>query len=133
MGPTMQVTKAEQVEFALVGGGVTCPTCAVTIETALGSLSGVDDVKVNFAAGRVTVRYDPAQITPNKTQEIIQNTGYKVHLRNQPGLQETEDTEAAERSAERRDITRRLIVAAILTIPVCFCSTVGCSLPSSLR
>ncbi|MCJ7558045.1 MAG: copper-translocating P-type ATPase, partial [Gammaproteobacteria bacterium] len=44
----------------------------------------------------------------------------KVSVRSQPGAQETEDKEAAERSAERKDITQRLIVAAILTIPVIF-------------
>ena len=120
VGPTMAVTGTSQVEFALIGGGVTCPTCAVNIETALGSLPGIDDVKVNFGAERITISYDPAQITPEKMQEIIQNTGYKVSVRSQPGVQETEDKEAAERSAERKDITRRLIVAAILTIPVMF-------------
>ncbi|MFC1983426.1 heavy metal translocating P-type ATPase [Chloroflexota bacterium] len=120
VGPTMPVAGTSQVEFALIGGGVTCPTCVVNIETALGSLPGIDDVKVNFGAERITVRYDPNQITPKKMQEIIENTSYKVHLRSQPGAQETEDKEAAERSAERKDITRRLIVAAVLTIPVVF-------------
>jgi Cu+-exporting ATPase len=120
VGPTMQVGKTEQAEFALVGGGVTCPSCAVNIETALGSLPGVDDIKVNFGADRITASYDPSQITPDRMQEIIQNTGYKVHLRTQPGVHETEDKEAAERSAERKDLTRRVVVGAILTIPVVF-------------
>ena len=66
VGPTMTVGKMEQVEFAIIGGGVTCPTCAVNIETALGSLPGVDDVKVNFGAERVTARYDPKQVTPEQ-------------------------------------------------------------------
>ncbi len=120
VGPTMPVAKTAQVEFALIGGGVTCPTCAVNIETALSSLPGVDDVRVNFGADRITARYDPKQISPEKIQEIIENTGYKVRLRSQPGTQDTEDRESAERSAERRDLTRRLIVGAILTAPVVF-------------
>ncbi len=120
VGPTIPVDKTEQVEFALIGGGVTCPTCAVNIETALGSLPGVDDVKVNFGTERITVGYDPSQITPGKMQEIIENTGYKISVRSQPGVQETEDKEAAERSAERKDLTRRVVIGAILTIPVVF-------------
>jgi len=120
VGPTLPVAGTSQAEFALIGGGVTCPTCAVNIETALGSLPGVDDVKVNFGADRITVGYDPSQITPEKMQEIIQNTGYKVSMRSQPGVQETEDKEAAERSAERKDLTRRVVIGAILTIPVVF-------------
>ncbi len=120
VGPRMPVGKAEQVEFALVGGGVTCPTCVANIYTALNSLSGVDDVRVNFGADRITARYDPEQISPDKMRQIIENTGYKVHIRSQPGAQDTEDREATERIAERKDLTRRLIVGAILCAPVLF-------------
>ena len=120
VGPTLTVGKMEQVEFAIVGGGVTCPTCVINIETALGSLPGVDDIKVNFGAERVTARYDPKQITPEQMQQIIENTGYKINRREEPGAQDTEDREAADRRAERRDLTQRLIVGAILTAPVLF-------------
>lgn len=120
VGPTLTVCKMEQVEFAIVGGGVTCPTCVVKIETALGSLPGMDDVKVNFGVERVTARYDPKQITPEQMKQIIENTGYKINRREEPGTQETEDREAADRRAERKDLTRRLIVGAILTAPVLF-------------
>ena len=120
VGPTLTVGKMEQVEFAIIGGGVTCPTCAVNIETALGSLPGVDDVKVNFGAERVTARYDPKQVTPQQMQQIIENTGYKIQRRDEPGTQDTEDREAADRRAERKDLTRRLIAGAILTVPVVF-------------
>ncbi|MDP3880544.1 MAG: heavy metal translocating P-type ATPase, partial [Dehalococcoidales bacterium] len=118
VGPTMPVGKTELVEFALMGGGVTCPTCTVNIETALSSLPGIDDVRVNFGAERITVSYDPAQISPEKMQQIIENTGYKVHLRSEPGTGATEDRESADRRAERKDLTRRVIIGAILSAPV---------------
>ncbi|NIS81804.1 MAG: HAD-IC family P-type ATPase, partial [Anaerolineales bacterium] len=120
VGPRMPVGKTEQVEFALVAGGVTCPTCAVNIERALNSLAGVDDIRVNFGADRITASYDPAQISPQKMQEVIEDTGYRVHIRSKPGTEETEDREAKERIAERKDLTRRLIVGAILSAPVLF-------------
>jgi Cu+-exporting ATPase len=120
VGPTMPVGKVERVEFVVTGGGITCPTCAVNIETALGTLPGVDDIRVNFGADRVTVRYDPVQISPEKMREIVENSGYKLQIRNNPGSEETEDREAADRRAERRDLTRRLIVGAVLTAPVFF-------------
>ena len=120
VGPTMKVGKVEQVEFAIIGGGVTCPTCVVNIETALKDLPGMDDVKVNFGAERITARYDPEQVSPKQMQQIIEDTGYKVHLRDEPGTQETEDREAADRRAERKDLTRRVIVGAILSAPVIF-------------
>jgi len=120
VGPTMPVGKMEQVEFAIIGGGVTCPTCVVNIETALKDLPGMDDVKVNFGAERITARYDPEQVSSQQLQQLIESAGYKVHHRSEPGTQETEDREAADRRAERKDLTRRLIVGAILTTPVVF-------------
>ena len=71
VGPTMQVGKTEEVEFAILGRGVTCPTCVTNIEKVLKDLPGMDEVHVNCGA-------------------------------------------------ERRDLTRRLIVGAILTAPVVF-------------
>ncbi|MBU2609088.1 MAG: heavy metal translocating P-type ATPase, partial [Chloroflexi bacterium] len=80
----------------------------------------MDDVKVNFGAERVTARYDPEQISPEQIQQIIENTGYKIRHRSEPGSQETEDREAADRRAEQRDLTRRVLVGAILSAPVIF-------------
>ncbi len=120
VGPTMPVGKMAQVEFAIIGGGVTCPTCAVNIETALKDLPGMDDVKVNFGAERITARYDHEQVLPEQMQQIIEDTGYKVHRRDEPGTPETEDREATERRAERKDLTRRVIFGAILSAPVVF-------------
>ncbi len=118
VGPTMLVGKTSKAEFALVGGGLVCPSCSVNIETALSSLPGIDDVRVNFGTNRITVGYDPAQIQPQQMQQLIETAGYKVHIRNQPGTRDTEDRELAERAAERKDLTRRLILAAVLTAPV---------------
>ena len=120
VGPTLPVEATAKVEFALIGGGVTCPSCAVAIETALDSLPGVDDVKVNFGTERITVRYDPSQVTPERMDDAIEHAGFKVSVRNEPGGQEPEDKEAAERAAERGDLIRRLVVAAVLTFPVVF-------------
>jgi Cu+-exporting ATPase len=120
VGPTMAVKGTSRVEFALIGGGVTCPTCVVHLEKDLSNLPGIDDAKVNFGAERIVVNYDPSQVTPQQMQEVIENTGYRVHLRNQPGARETEDQEAAERAAERRDLTRRVMIGAILSAPVVF-------------
>ena len=97
----------------------------VNIESFLGGLPGVDEVHVNFAAERVTVQYDPAQATTEQMQQVIQAAGYQVQPRQEPGSQETEDREAAVRKAERRSLTLRVIVAAILTLPVLYAGMVG--------
>jgi len=120
VGPTLPVAGTSQVEFAMVGSGMTCPSCAMNIERALNAVRGVDDVKVNFGAQRISVRYDPAQVTPEDLDKVIEDTGYSVSVRDEPGGRDTEDKEAAQRAAERQDITRRLVVGAVLSFPVVF-------------
>ena len=125
VGPELEVGGLAQAEFALIGGGVNCPTCVVNIESWLKDLPGVDEVHVNFGAERVTAQYDPAQISVDKMRQIIEEAGYHVRHREEPGSQETEDKEAAARQAEHQDLTRRVIFGAILTAPVLFAVMVG--------
>jgi P-type Cu+ transporter len=120
VGPRMSSGKImEKIEFTLAGG-VTCASCAVNIEKGLGYLPGVESIKVNVGNDRVTASYDPDQITPEKMQKAIESAGYKVRRRTQPGSTETEDRESAARFSERRELTIRLIVAAVLSLPVVF-------------
>jgi Cu+-exporting ATPase len=120
VGPMIdvEVVDPNEVEFALLGGGVNCPTCVQTIEGALGTLPGVDRVDVNFAAERVTVGFDPAQVSPRDLASRIESRGYAVQERGEPGSLETEDAEAAARAAEIDDLTRRVLLGAVLSTPV---------------
>jgi Cu+-exporting ATPase len=119
VGPQLPAGQTEKVEFTLAGG-VTCASCAVNIEKGLSYLPGVDDIKVNVGNDRVTASYDPALISPDKMQKAIESAGYKVRRRSQPGSTETEDRESAARVTERRELARRLIIAAVLSLPVVF-------------
>ena len=125
VGPTLEANHLSTAEFALIGGGVNCPTCVVNIESFLDDVPGVDDVNVNFGAERVTVQYDPSLVTLEKMQEVVEGAGYYIRHREQPGSQETEDQEAAARKLERQDLTRRVVMGAILTAPVLYAVMVG--------
>jgi Cu+-exporting ATPase len=118
VGPIREVKGTSRVEFGLRGGGVTCPTCVRNIETVLDRMEGVDGVDVNFGAERVGVAFDPDQIAVRDMQAAIGRAGYRVEERPDPGSEETEDAEAAARRAEIRDLTRRVVVGAVLTAPV---------------
>jgi Cu+-exporting ATPase len=116
--PMRKVDGTNRVEFRLRGGGVTCPTCVRNIGSALDRLDGVVDVEVNFGAERVSVAFDPDRIDVPDMQAAIGRAGYWVEERPEPGSEETEDTEAASRRAEIRDLARRVVVGAVLTAPV---------------
>ncbi len=118
VGPTLQVGALTQIEFALIGGGVTCPTCVTNIESSINNLRGIDKVEANFGAERVTIAFDPAQVSVADMKAAIESAGYKVREREAPGSQDTEDAEAQARQAEIRDLTRRVAFGAVLTLPV---------------
>ena len=118
VGPIRTVNGVSQVEFALIGGGVSCPTCVTNIESFVQELPGIDRVDVNFGAERITVAFDPQQVSVADMKRTIESSGYKVREREAPGSQETEDAEAAARQAEIRDLTRRVLFGVVLTAPV---------------
>jgi Cu+-exporting ATPase len=117
VGPTRLVASPRVAEFAIRSGGVTCPTCVVNIEASLADMPGVDRVDVNFGAERVTVAYDPDHVSVEELRRSIASTGYRVEDRPDPGSQETEDAEAEARRMESRDLSRRVLVGALLTAP----------------
>jgi P-type Cu+ transporter len=125
VGPVQHVAAPARAEFALLGGGVNCPTCVRTIERRVNQLAGIDAVRVNFGLERVMVEYDPHLVDPVEIARAVESTGYHVERRTVPGSESTEDAEAVARQAEVRDLTRRVIVGTVLTAPVLYAVMVG--------
>lgn len=57
--------------------GMRCQGCETTIEQAVAQLSGVQDIKADFAAGTATVSFDPARTDPREIIEAIDSQGYQ--------------------------------------------------------
>ena len=58
--------------------GMSCATCAQTIEKALKKREGVEAASVNFATEKAVVEYDPARIEAEDLEKAIIDTGYGV-------------------------------------------------------
>jgi P-type Cu+ transporter len=94
--------------------GMTCASCAARIQRGLDGVDGVAEANVNYATSRATVTYDPAQVAPAALARTIGDLGYRV-----PDV-EAENPEAD----EARAVMRRLVPAAILTLPLLLVSMV---------
>jgi Cu+-exporting ATPase len=88
--------------------GMTCASCATRIGRGLGRLEGVEQADVNLAAHRATVIYDPAEIGVAELRAKVEDLGYQV----------PEVDDGAVELRELQAVTRRLVVAAVLTVPV---------------
>ena len=59
-------------------GGMDCASCAATVERALRSLEGVDDVRVDVIGGKVRVGYAEGKLARGDLTDAIRRVGYTV-------------------------------------------------------
>jgi Cu+-exporting ATPase len=98
--------------------GMTCSSCAGRVERSLNELDGVE-ATVNFATERATVSFDPERVEPGELVEAVEGVGYSAALP-APGSGEDEAPAADPTEALRR----RLIFAAVLSLPVLLLSMI---------
>ncbi len=65
-------------KIALVIKGMSCASCAQTIEKAFRKKEGVLEAYVNFASEKATVFFDPERVSLDELKEVVANTGYQV-------------------------------------------------------
>lgn len=107
-------------------GGMTCATCAKTIESALKKLDGISNVNVNLGTEKVYITYNPAMTTIAETKKAIEGAGYQWL-----GVEgeETEDLEKAAREKDLREKRNRVIVGLAVGIPLMVLMYVPVHLP----
>ena len=70
--------KPEVRKIELPVSGMSCASCAVTIEKALKHADGVTSASVNFASQKASVTFDTSRLDPIKLAETIRSAGYDV-------------------------------------------------------
>jgi len=70
------ISKAERIDIPIVG--MSCATCATTIQRGLASLKGVGKANVNFATSKATVLYQPQLVKPEDFISSVRKSGYEV-------------------------------------------------------
>ena len=59
-------------------GGMSCASCAATVEKALGRVEGVSKAAVNYAVEKATVDYDSSQVKQVDLLNAVVSAGYSV-------------------------------------------------------
>lgn len=93
--------------------GMTCASCAASVESVLKHTEGVFDASVNFASSSVLVDYDET-VTEEQLQNALREVGYDIII-------DAEDPSEVQQELQQKyyqDIKSRTIWSAILTLPI---------------
>jgi len=74
MVPTSAAPETRRLDFAI--HGMSCASCVAAVERALAAVPGVQQVAVNLAAERGSVRYDPDLADPAAVIRAVADAGY---------------------------------------------------------
>ncbi|BAJ31221.1 MULTISPECIES: heavy metal translocating P-type ATPase [Kitasatospora] len=110
----------DRVELSI--GGMTCASCAARIEKKLNRIDGVE-ASVNFATERARVDFGPGTSVADLIA-TVEATGYTAELPPPPAAPETAAEPAAAPAAEPDPLRERLLVSAVLSVPVVLLSMV---------
>ncbi|MGP6175075.1 heavy metal translocating P-type ATPase [Corynebacterium sp. A21] len=116
-----------QVDLGVTG--MTCTSCSSRVERKLNKVEGVE-ATVNYATESASVTFDPNKVDTEKLIATIENTGYGAFTMSSES--ETQDAATdnsstptsgqgqidAARDAEAEDLKQRLIISALLSLPI---------------
>jgi P-type Cu+ transporter len=114
---TAPAAAADGARLELEIAGMTCASCAARIEKKLNKVQGVV-ASVNYATEKAQVAYPPS-VTPEELVAVVEATGYRATVPAPPG-----DEPDAEGATEADSWRQRLVVSALLTVPVVLLSMV---------
>ena len=58
--------------------GMSCASCAQTVEKVTSKLSGVSKASVNLATEKLNIEFDKSKVTEQEIQDAVANAGYKA-------------------------------------------------------
>jgi Cu+-exporting ATPase len=61
--------------------GMSCTTCAATIEKGLSQTPGVEQADVNFTSEKASIKYDPTKVDLARIKDTVSQLGYGVATR----------------------------------------------------
>ena len=96
--------------------GMTCASCAMRIEKKLNKLDGVE-ATVNYATEKAQVT-GPAGLDPQTLVAEVAKAGYTATLPTPPAPDQVGEQTGSPADAELAGLRHRLIVSAVLTVPV---------------
>ena len=98
--------------------GMTCASCAVTIEEAVKKLDHVQSVVINLTTEKMTVEYDPDVVTESMIEKAVSDAGYSASVFDP----KTSKSQAERQDEETQNMWRKFVWSAVFTVPLLYIS-----------
>ena len=95
---------------------MSCASCASSIEEVIRDVAGVESCNVNFGTEQAAIQYNPRQTSIEDIQHAVEEAGYSCYSLQEQMVTREDDAEKAARTAESRDLIRKMIVGGIISI-----------------
>ncbi|MBD3918337.1 cation-translocating P-type ATPase [Paenibacillus sp. PR3] len=104
----LEANPSDPISIDLRIGGMHCTACAARIEKAVGRLPGVKQAAVSYASRSAWIVYEPSRLSVNDIGNVITRLGFQSSSEQRPAFDRQ----------ERTMLLLRLILSALLTIPL---------------
>lgn len=94
--------------------GMDSPHCAMTVERAVKSLDGIENIDVDFNNMRAKIGFDQNKTSIEEIEKVISDAGYKP-MRETSQAQDVLEKEKQEREKELSALKRKVLVGAVLS------------------
>lgn len=124
---TKQITNTFKIE------GMTCASCAQTVEKVAKNLKGVEKAAVNLATEKLTISYNPSEIAPADISRAVANSGYAATLETSEEKKTSQEERRAKRDQDMKKMLNRFWISLVFTVPLLVISMghmIGMPLPS---
>lgn len=108
-----KLSKIQKVNYKV--SGMTCAACAVSLESYLSPVSGIENITVNYANQSISIAYDSELTSLDNLQQKAKEIGYSILIGD-----EKKTKKAFEEIEEKRlkNLKLKLIIAAAFSTPV---------------
>lgn len=103
---------AKTLSFPVLG--MSCASCAISVERIIKVQPGVESAEVNYASQSAKVSYRPKEAQPEDFQKAVQSVGYDLIIATENVEEQQEESQLKQYSS----LKKRTIAAALLTIPI---------------
>jgi Cu2+-exporting ATPase len=105
--------------------GMSCASCALSIQTALSGQEGVKSAVVNLAMEQVMVEYEPQVITPARMKNVVDGIGFKLITDKSISSGDQENNQ----NGRLKRLRKNTLLSLVFAIPVFLISMVFHNLP----